>query len=91
MSSFPVSRGYPILYDIGGRILQGTGQAMLEFLVGSTLAEIYYLHERGVPVAYVRVARDHFGASQNISSLWNLALLNGINITRECALDLAAS
>ncbi|KAF8466523.1 major facilitator superfamily domain-containing protein [Gautieria morchelliformis] len=49
---------------LGGRILQGTGQAVLEFLVGSTLAEIYYLHERGVPVA-----------------IWNLALLNGINIT----------
>ncbi|KAF8588854.1 MFS general substrate transporter [Ramaria rubella] len=49
---------------LGGRILQGIGEAVLEFLVGSSLAEIYFLHERGVPVA-----------------LWNLALLNGINIT----------
>ncbi|KIJ51227.1 hypothetical protein M422DRAFT_244411 [Sphaerobolus stellatus SS14] len=49
---------------LGGRILQGVGQAVLEFLVGSSLAEIYFLHERGVPVA-----------------IWNLALLNGINIT----------
>ena len=35
----------------GGRILQGIGQSVLEFLVGSSLAEIYFLHERGVPVA----------------------------------------
>lgn len=49
---------------LGGRILQGVGEAVLEFLVGSSLAEIYFLHERGLPVA-----------------LWNLALLDGINIT----------
>ncbi|KAL5478934.1 hypothetical protein ACEPAI_2221 [Sanghuangporus weigelae] len=49
---------------LGSRILQGIGQAVLEFLVGSSISDIYFLHERGIPVA-----------------LWNLALLNGINIT----------
>ncbi|KLO13097.1 MFS general substrate transporter [Schizopora paradoxa] len=48
----------------GSRILQGVGQAVLEFLVGASIADIYFTHERGIPVA-----------------LWNLALLDGINIT----------
>ncbi|GJJ08529.1 hypothetical protein Clacol_002747 [Clathrus columnatus] len=39
---------------LGGRILQGIGQAVLEFLVGSSLAEIYFLHERGLPVAMLK-------------------------------------
>ncbi|KAI5118632.1 hypothetical protein M0805_006999 [Coniferiporia weirii] len=54
--------GYNML--LGSRILQGVGQAVLEFLVGASIADIYFTHERGVPVA-----------------LWNLALLDGINIT----------
>ncbi|KZS96641.1 MFS general substrate transporter [Sistotremastrum niveocremeum HHB9708] len=49
---------------VGSRILQGVGQAVLEFLVGASIADIYFTHERGVPVA-----------------LWNLALLDGINVT----------
>lgn len=49
---------------LGGRIIQGVGIASLEFLVGSSLADIYFTHERGWPVA-----------------IWNLALLNGINVT----------
>lgn len=49
---------------LGGRIIQGVGQASLEFLVGSSLADLYFTHERGWPVA-----------------IWNIALLNGINIT----------
>ncbi|KAH8112106.1 MFS general substrate transporter [Phellopilus nigrolimitatus] len=49
---------------LGSRILQGVGQSVLEFLVGASIGDIYFTHERGVPVA-----------------LWNLALLNGINIT----------
>ncbi|EJD04924.1 MFS general substrate transporter [Fomitiporia mediterranea MF3/22] len=49
---------------LGSRILQGVGEAVLEFLVGASIADIYFTHERGIPVA-----------------LWNLALLNGINIT----------
>ncbi len=49
---------------LGGRIIQGVGQASLEFLVGSSLADIYFTHERGWPVI-----------------IWNVALLNGINIT----------
>lgn len=37
---------------------------MLEFLVGSSLVEIYFLHERGIPVAYVTIAfsTDKFGS-----------------------------
>ncbi|KAH8112107.1 MFS general substrate transporter [Phellopilus nigrolimitatus] len=49
---------------LGSRILQGVGHSVLEFLVGASIGDIYFTHERGVPVA-----------------LWNLALLNGINIT----------
>ncbi|PAV15819.1 MFS general substrate transporter [Pyrrhoderma noxium] len=60
ISSF--TKDYSML--LGSRILQGVGQAVLEFLVGASIADIYFTHERGVPVA-----------------LWNLALLNGINIT----------
>ncbi|KAL5498209.1 hypothetical protein ACEPAH_2339 [Sanghuangporus vaninii] len=56
------TKNYDML--LGSRILQGIGQAVLEFLVGSSIADIYFIHERGIPVA-----------------LWNLALLNGINIT----------
>ncbi|EPQ60393.1 MFS general substrate transporter [Gloeophyllum trabeum ATCC 11539] len=49
---------------LGSRIIQGVGQSVLEFLVGASINDIYFTHERGIPVA-----------------LWNLALLDGINIT----------
>ncbi|EPQ53290.1 MFS general substrate transporter [Gloeophyllum trabeum ATCC 11539] len=49
---------------LGSRIVQGVGQSVLEFLVGASINDIYFTHERGIPVA-----------------LWNLALLDGINIT----------
>jgi len=60
ISSF--TKNYNML--LGSRILQGVGQAVLEFLVGASIADIYFTHERGIPVA-----------------LWNLALLDGINVT----------
>lgn len=40
------------------------GAAPLEFLVGASINDIYFVHERGLPFA-----------------IWNLALVNGINIT----------
>ncbi|GAA5988383.1 hypothetical protein JCM11641_005457 [Rhodosporidiobolus odoratus] len=36
---------------LGARIIQGIGQAPLEFLVGSSIADIYHVHQRGPPVA----------------------------------------
>ncbi|KDQ63300.1 hypothetical protein JAAARDRAFT_202771 [Jaapia argillacea MUCL 33604] len=56
------SKNYNTL--LGSRIIQGAGQSVLEFLVGASINDIYFTHERGIPVA-----------------AWNLALLNGINIT----------
>jgi MFS family permease len=46
------------------RIFMGIGAAPLEFLVGASINDIYFVHERGLPMA-----------------IWNLALVNGINIT----------
>ncbi|KAF7302671.1 MFS general substrate transporter [Mycena chlorophos] len=48
----------------GARMLMGFAIAPLEFLVGASINDIYYVHERSVPIA-----------------IWNLALINGINIT----------
>ncbi|KLO08371.1 putative cycloheximide resistance protein [Schizopora paradoxa] len=36
---------------VGARVLQGIGRAAFEFLVGASIADIYFVHERGVPVA----------------------------------------
>ncbi|GAA6005560.1 hypothetical protein JCM10207_005250 [Rhodosporidiobolus poonsookiae] len=36
---------------LGSRIIQGIGQAVCEFLVGSSLADLYFVHERGWPTA----------------------------------------
>ncbi|GAA5890993.1 hypothetical protein JCM6882_008876 [Rhodosporidiobolus microsporus] len=41
---------------LGSRIIQGIGQAPLEFLVGSSIAEQWHVHERGVPVAIWTIA-----------------------------------
>ncbi|KAJ7471421.1 MFS general substrate transporter [Mycena galericulata] len=48
----------------GARVIMGIAAAPLEFLVGASINDIYYVHERAIPVA-----------------IWNLALINGINIT----------
>ncbi|BGO93095.1 hypothetical protein NBRC10512_003280 [Rhodotorula toruloides] len=41
---------------LGSRILQGVGQAVCEFLCGSTINDIYFVHERGWPIALFTIA-----------------------------------
>lgn len=41
---------------LGSRIIQGAGQAPLEFLVGSSIADLYPTHQRGIPVALWTIA-----------------------------------
>ncbi|GAA6047237.1 hypothetical protein JCM3770_006964 [Rhodotorula araucariae] len=41
---------------LGSRIIQGIGQAPLEFLVGSSIADLFHVHERGVPIAIWTIA-----------------------------------
>lgn len=54
---------------LGGRIITGVGLASLEFLVGSSIADIYFTHERGWPVAIWNIALRQSNAHPSLASV----------------------